>query len=248
MTPSKIVSEDTLVQQRQQGLTLLTPLKQSVLDLDVKTAADYTSADSLLSRIRGAKASWLGRINPVIEPIRAGLDLLYGLRKDIVDPLDNLEVQVKSAMAEFKKQEAKQLRAAQEERERQEAELLAAALQKEERESQAKTKQLREKLQQQRAELEQKLATSKATESPAPIKVAGSSVRTTKKWRVISIAHLAHHILGRDGNVSIDPELMSLLTIDTAQMDAYFKLCKPPVGMWLPGVEVYEDVTIAGRR
>lgn len=247
-TTKQIVPESTLVQQRQQGLALIGPLKQSVSSLVVKDNEDYEHASSLLSRIKGAKAHWTERINPIIEPIRAGLDLLYGLRKDIVDPLEDMEAQVKTAMKTFKVEEAKQLRAAEEAKAKQEAELRRLADEKEAKELQARTKPMRDKLAQQRAELEQRLATSKAAEAPAPIKVSGSSTRTVKKWRLspnspVAFTELLNYILTNKLE-----DITALVTIDPAQMDAYFKICKPDVGEWLPGIEVYEDISIAGRR
>ncbi len=245
---SEIVSESTLIKQRQQGLTILSPLKSSVTALTVKTAQDYEGASTLLSRIKGAKESWLGRINPIIEPIRAGLDLLYGLRKDIVDPLDELELSVKKSMKEFKVEEACQIAAAAEVKAANERELARQAAEKEERESRAKTQQLRDRLAGQRAELEQKLATSQATAAPTPIKVSGSGSRTVRKWRVnprnpAAMLALLDYIMGYKAE-----DLTALVSIDSTQMDAYFKLCKPDVGEWLPGIEVYDDINITGRR
>lgn len=257
---SKIVTEETLVKQRQQGLTILSPLKLAAKNLVVKTPEQYAEADSLLTRIKGAKKSWTERINPIIEPIRAGLDLLYGLRSDIVTPLEELEKQVKDSMKAFKVEEAKQLRMAEEVRAKELEDLRRAAIEKEAREAVARTKQLRERLAAQRAVLEQSLATKEQEAPPEPIKAAGSGTRTVRKWKVVDMIRLIDHISDKYWavtDVQVDSaergtqeDLTALLTVDTTQMDAYFRLSKPDVGVgnWLPGVEVWDDIVIAGRR
>lgn len=245
---SKIVTEETLVKQRQQGLTILSPLKLAAKSLIVRTPEQYAEADSLLIRIKGAKKSWTERINPIIEPIRAGLDLLYGLRSDIVTPLEELEKQVKDSMKTFKVEEAKQLRMAEEVRAKELEDLRRAAIEKEAREAVARTKQLRERLAAQRAVLEQSLATKEQEAPPEPIKAAGSGTRTTKKWRLNPDNPHAFFDLLEYLLLDSHEDLTALVEINSTQMDAFFRLEKPNVGEWLPGIEVFEDITIAGRR
>lgn len=236
------VSEATLVEARQQGLSLISPLKQSVNSIDIATAEDYAHADEVLTHIRQAKSHWISRINPIIEPIRSGLDLLYGLRKDIVDPMEAMEATVKEAMKGYKLKEVKKLREAEEARQKELQELERQAAEKEEREDKARTKAMRDKLSAARAELEQHIAIKRQVQTPAPVKAAGSSAYGVKKYRVRDMQAFVAHVLANW------EELGSLISLDGVQMNAYFKLEPHDIGEWLPGVDVFEDINIAGRK
>lgn len=246
--PKPIISEDSLVTYRQQGLSLLSPLKAQVTVLEITTEAQYEEADAMLNRIMTAATAWESRINPIIRPIRAGLDLLYGLRKDILDPLTELEEKVKKAMKAYKRLEAIRI---EQKRLADQAEidkLRLEAEQKAAKEMQAKTKQMRDRISAGRAQLEQALAT-KLTEAPAaPIKAINSSTRTTRKWRLTDFAAFVAYIMAQEPQRQ--GELLTLLNLDQAQMNAYYRLEKDKIdiGEWMPGIEVYEDIDITGRR
>lgn len=242
----EIVPQSKLVQERQQGLALISPLKHSVFAIIVESAEEYAIADALLARIRQAESSWLSRINPIIEPIRSSLDLLYGLRKDIVDPIHELEGVIKDKMRAFKVKEAQLLKEANDKRQKELAELQRQADEKAKREANAKTNAMRSKLAEARGELEQKLANAKAQVAPTPIKVSGSSSRKVKKWKVTDFTGFILYVASIEKQEEAE-EMMSLLCIDEVQMNAFFKLTKPDAGEWLPGITVTEEITIAGR-
>jgi len=226
---------------------LIGPLKAKVTNIIVKTQEDYIQASAVLSQIGTARDTWLSRINPIIQPIRSGLDLLYGLRKDITDPLDELEGMVKARMRAFKIQEEQKRLEEEKAKQAEIARLEKEAKEKEARESAAKTKVMRERLAAQRAELEQKLSQAKHAETTTPIKVSGSGTRKTMKWKVTDLVAFVQHVASLDINSEEAEELYSLLAIDEGQMNAYFKLRKPLLGQWYPGIEVFEDIGITRR-
>lgn len=238
--PKEIVSEKVLVQQRQHGLAVISPIKQRVTAMVVKTADDYEMASEALASIRQARKDWEGRLNPIIEPIRASLDLLYGLRKDILTPLDELEGMVKERMKAFKLEEARQLQATKEAEEKERQRLEAEAQKKAQAEASAKTQAMRTKLANQRAELEQKLASAKHAPVAAPVKSSRSVARKVTKPVVKDKLALLAHVLA-------NPDLCELIDVNSGQLYAYYQLEQPKVGPWLPGVEIEEDITIAGR-
>lgn len=248
MTKQKeIVPEAQLVQQRQQGLMLIDPLKAKITNIVIKNQDDYIQASAFLSQIGTARDTWLARVNPIIQPIRASLDLLYDLRKDITDPLDELEGMVKERMRAFKIREKQIEDEAKKIKEAELAKLEKEAKEKEARASAAKTNAMRERLAAQRAELEQRISQAKRAEPTAtPIKVSTSGTRTTKKWKVTDLMSFIRHAAAQKTKEEAE-EMMSLLTIDEGQMNAYFKLCSPKVGEWMPGIEVFEDIGITRR-
>lgn len=238
-----VVSDNTLLQERKEGLSLIAPLKSKVTATEVTTADQYTEASLILTQIQQAKAKWLSRINPIIEPIRSGLDLLYDLRKDIVDPLEELEASLKKSMKAFKLEEARLLREADERKAADEARLRQQIAEKEAAEAKARTKAMTSKILDAKARLQQALAESQHKAAPEPVKAVGSTSRKKMKWRVIDLSAFLYYVLN-----SREEDLSSLIRVDETQLNAFFRLAKPQAGQqWLPGIEVYEDIDIAGR-
>lgn len=238
--PKEIVPESTLVAQRKQGLSIIAPFKLKVTAMVIKTAEEYELGDEVLAQIRQAKKDWEGRLNPIIEPIKAGLDSLYSLRRDVLKPLEDLEGQVKERMRAFKLLEARQLREAEQKRNAELAKLQEEAIKKEQAALKQKTAPLREKLLQAQAEAQQKAAALEYKPLPEAVRAQHSTPRNLKKWVITDKKLFLQYVIQ-------NPALLDLVVVDSVQMNAYFKLEKPEVGTWMQGVIVEEDIQIAGR-
>lgn len=243
----EVVPNAELVRARKDGTAMLVPLGSDVADIQVTDEHSYVLADGVLTRILVAKKNWLGRVDPIIKPIYDALQLLYALRKDVLQPLETYEVAIKGKMRTYKLQESKRIREEQEaqalelERLRKEAEL------KEQRAAQAKTHQMRDRLETARAELEQKRAELEQKAPPAPVKAAGSSARGRKIAKVGDDRKLAEAIL--KGQVKLGEDTVDfedLFYIQISSLTAAYRLDPDAVSKW-PGIEIVDDVVIAGR-
>jgi hypothetical protein len=237
-----IVQESALVQHRAQGLSLINPLKIRVEAIEIKDADDYALADETLTAIMLAQKAWEGRLDPIISPIRSGLDLLYDLKRDILKPLQSLEKIVKGRMVEWKSIEKAKVQQALQEKEEAERVLQKELADKEIAEAKARTKPMLDRILEQKSRLQQALV-DKQNEIIEPIKVAGSSARSRKVWKTKDkLAFVKYLVKDR-------PDLLSLIQIDSVQMNALFKLQRDELelGEWMPGIEIEEDINIAGK-
>jgi hypothetical protein len=229
----------------------------------------YNLADAFLAKIRTArKSDVFARLRRIIDPIRAGLDELYAVERGIKEPLDEAEKHVKGKMKAWQLAEQERVRKeveAQRQEELRQAREAQAKIREyerlqcekeeaEERAQQARTRAARLKAQQEADELQRQQdeaaeaqrkveAIAAATVAPPivqPVKAASSIVRKTSKVRVIDIVKLAEAV-----GKGLVPETM--IQIDSVQLNLMFKSNREWVSKW-PGVEIYEDVEIAGRR
>lgn len=251
MIPSPPTAE--LASTKKEIMLMLPPLRAEAHVLMVKTEGDYQKADGLLTRILTSKRWWLNGstepnskwrgIDAIIKPFREGLDGLYELKNEGLKPLEEMESAVKVKMRAFKVAEGQRL--AEEKRQQQVA---AAKIQREihekqERENAAKTVKMRERLISERMELESKQKEVQKT-TLAPVKAARSSARTVKKPVIVDFAVFAAGILALsqgEGGVPLD-----LITADLTRLARLYK-DDPALVAQLPGVEIQDDVVIAGR-
>lgn len=222
---------------------LIPTLKTEVNDLVVEDDASYQYADELLERIRQPRKLWKGiwtRIQEkTIKPIRAGLDELYALDRDVDRPLEALETSVKAKMRDFKLEEQRQLQAEQAARDREQQRLLNEARKKEEAEQNARTAAMREKLRLQREALEAQAAEVEEQAAPEPVTAVHSAPRTKRAWRLKSIEDFCVGV----AEGSIPAECIALVT---PIINRYYKDNPEAVESW-PGLEGFDDIQIAGR-
>lgn len=241
MPETKIMSDAELAKTSKEGLQLVSPLQSQVNSVKVTTELEYMKADSLLTKIRIAKANWLNRINPIIEPSYKALQLLYKLRSDVVEPLEKYELSIKGKMKDFKLLEARIAREAEEKRQAEIRRIEEEERLRAEAEAKARTSPMKARLAEKRAELEAERLKLENTVAASPIQAAGSTPKATRKWKVVSITKLMEHLIENE-------DLTALVIVDQTQMNAYFKLEKPGVGKgWLPGIEVYDDIDITWK-
>lgn len=239
---TEIVPSKTLVQMRSEGLATVSPLNQDVQSLTITDDESYVAADRLLCRVIQAEAGWAAKIDKILGPIAQGLELLKGLRDDIAGPLKASRLAIKEKMKEYKLLEAKRLRDEAEAKEAEKRRLAKVAADAAKAEENAKTFQMKQKLALKRAEAEQQRAEIEAAPEAKPVQIkGGGAARTIIKWRVTDKAKFLAYVLENY------TELEALVLIDDGQMTAKRRLDKAQAGPWMPGVEVYEDISIAGR-
>lgn len=266
-----MVTDKQLITARNQVQRTAGPLSEQAEALVVKDAAGYLAADRFLSLIRTEKKAIIERLSPLlglIEPLRAGLDKLYELRRTIDKPFDDAAAIVKQKMAEQKREEARLIfeerekrRRAEEEAQREaqrrldeEVRLRRQAEEAERRAERARTEEARRKAEEQAREANKALrvaerATARAEDKAElvaskpvmqAVKAEGSGARTTRRWRVVSVMDLAKAVIAGDV-----PE--TVLTVDAAVVREYWEADRAMVEGW-PGVEGYDDVVITERR
>ena len=247
----------------------INPIVAASRSLTITDDKSYNLADAFLAKIRGArKSDVFARLRRIIDPIRAGLDELYAVERGIKEPLDDAEKHVKGKMRAYQVAEAERVRAEEEAqrrkqeeldrqeriREREQARLECEKREAEERAQQARTRSARLVAQQQADELQRQQdeaveaqhkadAIAAATVAPSitqPVKAAASVVRKTSKVRVVDIVKLAEAI-----GAGLVPD--TVIQVDSVQLNLMFKHNRQWVSEW-PGVEIYEEIDIAGRR
>ncbi len=229
------------------GLALISSLQGEVEALQVKTAHDYLTADELLGRVRSGRRKWLLEMAPIIDPaketVAAAKKTLKGAEAlfDKFDaPMSAMETGIKQEMREYKLEEQRQIQAAAEERDRAAMKLRQEAAQKALLEAKAKTNPMRERLAQARQALEQQATETEEQEAPAVIKGASSTSRKVKKWRITDF----QTFVTAAGNGKVVP--ISMVIVNDFEMNALLRH-DPATLASFPGVEVYDDVVIAGR-
>lgn len=223
---------------KEDGLALIPPLRADVERLTITSAAEYHTADGILARIRAARSAWRGRMEKIIRPIRSGLDELYKLDRDVDKPLESLEKTVKQEMAAYKLEEGRRIQEEQDAIDRETERLRRQIAEQAAKEASARTTQMRERAQQKRVELEEQEA-DVILAAPEPVKAAQSSTRTVQKWRVVDPLKFFAAI----GEGMLPAECGS---VNVVEMNKQFKADPEGMKAW-PGVEVFDDIIIAGR-
>lgn len=247
----------------------ISPIVAAAQGIVIADDKSYNLADAFLAKIRAArKSDVFTKLRKIIDPIREGLDVLYATERDIKAPLDEAEKHIKGKMRDWqlaeqervrKEEEARrqeEIRKAQEElRYAQEQQRLQEQKEMAERQAQeARTRAARLKAQQEAEDLQRQqdeaaeaqrradaiAAATVAAPIAQPVKAASSVVRKVSKVKVVDIMKFAEGV-----GKGLVPETM--LQVDATQLNLMFKNNREWVGEW-PGVEIYEDVEIAGRR
>lgn len=232
-----------LVKTRREISLISSPALNMAGLLKVTDAVSYSTADDLLRSIRTARKTIELKLNPIIDPIRSGLDLLYTLRREMDGPLEDAEKQVKFKMRTWQLAEARK-QAEEAAAQRLEAEKLRAeALAKQQKAEKTKNKLIAERISDEAAFLAEAAdmtdAAAERTAEAKPTQAPSSSVRAVKKVTVTSLTMLLKGIA--DGIVPED-----VVVIDHARLNKYWREDPETVRTWL-GIEVIDDIVIAGR-
>lgn len=219
-----------------------------VLALSVIDNNTYHTADRGLFDIRANRKLIADlieqKVDPIIKPIRAGLDKLYEGRRTVLaeldKPLADAEGSVKAKMADYQAKQREAARQAEAKRLRDAAELerqARAAL--EVAKTSTSVGEVRAALETASQAHAQARSVRSAPPPPAPVKGAASKTVVTKKWVVKDLSALIKAVAA--GTV---PEMV--LTVDEDVMDAYWSEDRLTMVSW-PGVDVVEQTTVTGR-
>lgn len=253
MNVTTLLPTTELTKTRQQILAMVPPLRSEVDLLTVKTEEDYQTASTLLARILASKRWWLqgdqtGKwkgIDAIIKPFREGLDGLYDLKNDGLKPHELMEGDVKAKMREFKLAEQKRLTDERLAREKEERRLQQEIDAKQARIDAAKTAKMREKLIGQQMEMQQEQKTVTSTKT-APVKAVGSAARTVKKPVIKDFLPFVLGVIALQDGPDDETVPLDLLQVNPIRLAQMWKN-NPDLVAQLPGVDVIEDVIIAGR-
>lgn len=235
-----------LVKVKVQGTKLLTPLQREVQSLQVTNAEEYIAADEMLTGIKRARAQWEALVEPVLKPLREAKTAADKLKREVDAPLAQLEEQVKGHMRHFKLEEQRQLAEQTRIADAAKAKLAQQDEELANRELKARTSQMRERLARQREQLQTQVETIET-----PVEVKGESqARKVKKAR---ISNLAAFLRAAADEMEEPPAMAGAasypLMVDSIVVSLVDAFRQNPEGVakW-PGIEVYEDIVIAGRR
>ena len=248
-----VVTESQLVEVRTESMALARPVLAEAALIQVTDAESYQLAGSFLAKILQARKRVAAKLNPIIQPIRAGLDLLYELRRELDTPLEQAEGKIKQEMKDWQVGEYRRIAQEREAKRREEARQLALAEAKrreaEELEAKAsrarsayarlKQEELAEQAREAAARLEQKAEIIAAAPVDEPTKAEGSTIRKAQKWRVTDLKALVAGVA--TGKVPLE-----VLEVSSKAVNAEMKADPDFVAGW-PGVEVYDDIDVVGR-
>lgn len=222
-------------------------LQTEVAELTITDSDSYLYADELLGRVRESRKGWATiyeRVQlRVIKPIRAAIDELYALNRDVDKPLEHLETVIKTKMTAYKTAELRALQAAEDERRRQADELERQANVKAQQEQNARTAVMRERLRNAREALEQQAAEVASEPAPEPVRGSSSQIRMVKKVTINAREFCAGIAAGK-----VPLNLSNGDVVFIANMTAIERFVRGggDVSSW-PGVTVEEVPQTVGR-
>lgn len=224
-------------------LALMPDLTSRVDDLTIQTDEDYELADAVLGQINDLRKGW-GKIWTVIQektikPIRQGLEGLYEIDRRVEKPAEALAKRLRDKMTAYQREKlAIQQRQEQQEREERER-LEREAERKRQQAEQAKTPQLRGRLESQATQLEEKAT---AVQSSGFYQTMPTGTRSAPR-RGKKVEYTLDDLLVGIIEGDIPP---SMITVNVADIMAQWKLDPEKVEKW-PGVKIVDDVNVVGR-
>jgi len=270
------VKPTQFVAARTKGLQLLATLQPISIEriVSIDSPEGFLQMDAKLAAIRNARAQWKLALDPIAGPLERAIQKqkealaeakkagegVRQLEAEVGDRLDMLERKAKQLMADYKQREQRRIADEKREKERKAQALIDEANRKRLQAASARTPQLKARLEQQRAELEaQAEEVSEQSEEVTPVKGASSTTRTQQKVRVVDPMKFLAAVKSYEPTAGVydmaHPPLMTtdrngeptpLVEIVSARLNDLFREQPGVVASW-PGVEVYDDITIAGR-
>lgn len=249
--PQQVVVDvpPSAIQARRESTLISSSITGRVDSLEVLDDSSFAVADSYLVLLHNAQVRIEEKFSTALSPAKETLDAAKRTHKAIQDLMNEAlqhiqdsQASLRSRMKEYRTLEARRIelerrdRGIQERKAQQELE----ALQR--KEGAAKTEAMRSRIASQREQLELQTAEKLVTRPEAvPVRVAGSTTRTVKKWRVTDIVALTRAALD-----PASPVPQSILGVDREALDYCFRTGQSAVEKW-PGVEVYDDIQIVRR-
>jgi hypothetical protein len=197
----------------------------------ITSEEQYLEADNILGQIQSFKKWWEPIIQKPIKYIRAGLEALYELNREVTRPIEAVEKAIKDGMRNYKLEEARIKREVEQELERKRLELEARVTKK-------LPDAIKVKVQQQ---IEEVQMAQQQIEEIEGVSGFSSHTRLRKIWEIVDMYALIKAVAR--GEVPQD-----VLTFNKSTINAYWKQDPDTVSNW-PGVISKDDITVAhGRR
>lgn len=240
---SSALTVPDLTSEKAKAVAVLPGLETEVGELTITDDASYQYADTLLGRIDTARKVWGGiwdRIQEkTIKPIRAGLEGLYEVNREVDKPMETLRGRVVTAMKAYKTAELRRIQDAERAKQQEAQRLANEAAAKERAAEVATTPQMQGRLYAQAARLGSAAVAVATREAPAPVAGFSSSTRKVKRVHIVGLAEfyqgLADGIVNRDFRDALDSTLQRLYKESPAEVLAW------------PGIEVHDEIQIVGR-
>jgi hypothetical protein len=219
--------------------SVTTPVLTDANYITVTDQASLSTADLYLKRIRDARSGVNEKLDPIIRPVYEGLQALYALKRELSDPLDLAERELKHKMTDFHmaQRRAEELeRHKVEEETRRLSELAQAEVAKSQDTGLSAIERARAKVKAKQAVVE---AVTVAQPVVIPVRATNSSFIPTEKWEITNLKEFLKGII--DGTI---PEEM--VSVHAVNMNAMWRMNKGKVKGW-PGVRMVEGGRVAGR-
>lgn len=259
-----VLTDPKLVAARTEGIKMSSSLAEAVDAITIIDEDSYVDADGMLGQIRNVRAKWRVKVDPIISPLKRAIDAaklaMAGAKKldeDIDGPMAELEAAIKEKMRYYKLvDEPKKLQAKRDEETRLAREAQEEADRKDIAAQNARTAGMRARLEEARATLQVQAAVhEEAAEDIKPVQAASSSARFTEKCRITDLEKFLkgmQEYTSADGVMKMQHPPYKLLRREKVMAAIQVELNKvwsstPGVVKSWPGVEVYKDVSIAGR-
>lgn len=249
--PQQVVVDvpPSAIQARKESTLISSSITGRADSLEVLDDSSFAVADSYLVLLHNAQVRIEEKFSTALSPARETLDAAKRTHKAIQDLMNEAlqhiqdsQASLRSRMKEYRILEARRIEMEKRDREIQERKAQAELEVLQKREESARTESMRSRIASQREQLELQAAENMAARPEAiPVKVAGSTTRTVKKWRVTDIVALTRAALD-----PTNPVPQSILGIDREALDYCFRTGQSAVAKW-PGVEVYDDIQIVRR-
>lgn len=226
----------------------LPELESTVESLVVTTPAEYQEADAILRMIQDARDDWKARFyggvrggktyEPIVPPMRAALDALYALVREVDQPLETMEKAVKQLQSAYKLEELRVAREVEAEKARK---LQAIAHKKQALEEKAaRAKPAVAAAMAVQMEVLDEQAQEVESESVEFVQAESSTARFARVWTHADMKATLKAVLA--GAIPIDA-----ICVNEKRVNEYYKEDPQTVESW-PGFGGKDDVTIAGRR
>jgi hypothetical protein len=261
---------------RTKGLQLIATLQPISIEriVSIDSPEGFLAMDAKLASIRNARAQWKLALEPIAGPLERAIakqkealaeakkasEGVKQLESEVGDRLDRLERKAKDLMADYKTREQQRIANEKREKDRKAQQLIEEARKREIQAASARTPQLKARLEQQRADLiTQAQEVEDASEEITPVKGASSTTRTQQKVRIVDpmkflAAVKLYEPTAGVYDMGVPPLMVTdrngeptpLVEIVAARLNDLYREQPGVVASW-PGVEIYDDITIAGR-
>lgn len=261
---------------RAKGLQIVSSLQPSSFEkiTSIDTQEGYLQVDAKLAQIRNGKAQWKLALKPISEPMeltikrqkealaaaKAAAKGVEQLDAEVSDAFDRLEAHAKFLLGDFKQREMRLLREAEEAKAAEAEELRRQAAVRAAQAAGARTPQLKARLEQQRADLEAQAEVVETQPTPlSPIKGAASVSRVQKKVRIVDPIAFLRAVVDYQPTMGVyrtgvpplectdkKGAVALLVEIVGARLNDLYREQPGVVTSW-PGVEEFDDITIAGK-